>query len=98
MAFQPLQQIGDLVVDRMVVGRACLAAPAEEGIGLVEEQDPAQRFGLVEQQGQVPLCLSHPLRDHFRQIDPVHGRPWRLPSKHAVRVLPVPGGPWNSAR
>ena len=67
----PLQQVGDLDVGVAVVGVAHLGPLAEEGIGLVEEQDGVDAVGLGEDPLQVLLGLTHVLVDHGGQVDGV---------------------------
>jgi hypothetical protein len=66
-----LQQVGDLLVGVAVVGVLALAALAEQGVGLVEEQDPAALLGPVEHAGEVLLGLADVLRDDEREVDAV---------------------------
>jgi hypothetical protein len=75
-----------------------LAALAEQGVGLVEEQDPAALLGAVEHAGEVLLGLADVLRDDEREVDAVDVAAGELAEQAALMVLPVPGGPWNRAR
>ena len=66
-----LQQVGDLDVGVAVAGVLDLAAPAEQRVCLVEEQDSVGRLGLREHSGEVLLGLPDVLIDDRREVDPV---------------------------
>ena len=68
-----LQEIRHLLIGGAVVGVPRLRAPAEQRVGLVEEQDPLLVLGVIEQARQVLLRLADPFRYHFRQVDAVDG-------------------------
>ena len=68
-ALDPGEQVGRLEVGVAVPGVADLGAPAEQGVGLVEEQGRPGALGGFEGRGQVLLGLSHPLGDHPGQVD-----------------------------
>ena len=94
----PLQQVVDLEVGVAVVRVADLGALAEQRVGLVEEQHRAAALGLVEGGGEVLLGLADVLRDDRREVDRGRGPGRaRAASASAAIVLPVPGGPANSA-
>ena len=65
----PLQQVADLDVGVAVVGVLDLGALAEDGVGLVEEQDGVAVGRLVEDAVEVLLGLADVLADHRRQVD-----------------------------
>lgn len=71
--FDTLQQVGGLLVAVPVVGRACLGAGAEQGIGFVEKEYPVVLPGPVEQAGQVFLRLSDVFGYHCGEVYPVDG-------------------------
>jgi hypothetical protein len=67
--FHLLQQVADLDVGVAVVGVAYLRALAEQGVGLIEEQDGVAGRRLGEDAGQVLLRLADVLADHRGQVD-----------------------------
>ena len=93
-----LEQVVDLEVGPAVTGLLDLAALAEHGVGLVEEQHAVGALGVGEEAAEVLLGLADPLA-HDRGRD----RPCRdrsacsLASTSAASVLPVPEPPTNSA-
>ena len=57
------------MVGMAIIGAAGLGALAEQGVRLVEEEDPSLVLGLIEDPGQVLLGLADVLGDHQRQVD-----------------------------
>src|SRR5437870_4799051 len=70
-----LQQIADLDVRVAIVAIFHFAALAEEGIGLVKQQNHATLFSGVEDSAQVLLGLTDVLADGGRQIDSIQVEP-----------------------
>jgi hypothetical protein len=64
-----LQQEADHLVRVAVVRVVDLVALAEQGVGLVEEEDRAARLGGVEQPTQVLLRLADVLGDDRREVN-----------------------------
>lgn len=54
------------------MGVAHAGAFAEEGVGLVEEQNPVLVFGFVEKTGQVFFRFADEFGDDHRQVDAIH--------------------------
>src|SRR5204863_7707201 len=75
VGLHPLQEVADLDVRVAVVAVLHLAAPAEERIGLVEEQDRAALVGGVEEPAEVLLRLADVLADDGAEVDPVEVEP-----------------------
>ncbi len=72
---------------------------AEQGVRFIEEKDPVFPFGPGEDILQVLFRFADILR--YLPCDrPIlyTSFPNCLPSSAAVRVLPVPAGPWNITR
>jgi hypothetical protein len=66
-----LQEVVDLDVSVAIVAVLDLAALAEEGVGLVEEQDGAALFRGVEKLAQILFGLADILADHRREVDAI---------------------------
>src|SRR5262249_34012460 len=66
-----LEQVGDLEVRVAVVAVLDLAAPTEESVRLVEEEDGAARLCRREHLAQVLLRLADVLADRRREIESV---------------------------
>src|SRR5262249_28090819 len=64
-----LQEVAHLDIGVAVVAVLDFAALAEEGVGLVEEQDRASVLGSVEDPGEVLLGLADVLADHRGEVD-----------------------------
>src|SRR6266545_942323 len=64
-----LEQIADLDVGVAVVAVLDLGTFAEQGVGLVEEEDGPAFLGGVEHLAQVLLGLADVLADHGREVD-----------------------------
>ena len=73
----PLQEVGGLHVGVAVLGVPDVGPLAEEGVGLVEEQDAVHPLGLGEDPVEVLLGLAHVLVDDRRQVDHVQVEPER---------------------
>jgi len=71
----PLEEVANLDVGVTVVAVLHLAALAEQGIGLVEQQDGPAVLGGVEHPPQVLLRLADVLADDLAQVDPVQVEP-----------------------
>ena len=98
IGLHPLQQVADLDVGVAVVAVLDLAPLAEEGVGLVEEEDRAAVLGRVEDPAQVLLGLADVLADHAGQVDPVQVQAQaRCARTSAAIVLPVPLAPAKRA-
>ena len=69
MLFDLLEQIGHLHIGVAVVGVLHLAALAEDGVALVEEQDAVGLFGLGEHRLKIFLRLADILADDLGDID-----------------------------
>ena len=65
----PLQEVVDLHVRPAVLRILDRAALAEEGVGLIEEEDGVRILGLGEDPIEVLLGLAYPLAHHRREID-----------------------------
>lgn len=63
VALDPLQQVGQFLVGIFIVPLTDFRALAEQGIGVVEKQDPVLVLGLVEQARQVLFGLPDVFRD-----------------------------------
>ena len=89
-----LEQVADLDVGVAVVAVLDLAALAEQGVGLVEEEDGAALLGGVEDAAQVLLGLADVLADHRGEVDAVEVEPQlarpapRRPSSCPCRSAP----------
>src|SRR5689334_127439 len=70
--FHSLQKIADFLVRILVMGALDVRALAEQGVGLVEEQNPALAFRAFEDALEVLLRLTDVLGNDLGQIDPVH--------------------------
>jgi len=74
-----------------------LAALAEQGVRLVEQEDRAAILGRIEDPAQVLLGLSNVLTDDTGQIDRYRSSRSSLASTSAAIVFPVPLTPANKA-
>ncbi len=82
-----LQQIGDLLVGGAVV------APAEQGVGFVEEQDPVFLRRAIEYPPQVLFRLADVFRDQRGKIDAPAWRSQARAMSFAASTFPDPGEP-----
>lgn len=93
IAFYPLEQIGNLLVSVFIMGVADVSPFAEQSVCLVKKQNPIFMLCLVKKPGEVfsvsPMYLDTTRDRSMRNTS----LPVCLPSRVAVRVLPVPGGP-----
>jgi hypothetical protein len=98
VAFYPLKQVRDLLVRILVVRITHVGPLPEEGVRLVEEEDLVLVLGPVEEAARFfsvsPTYFETTRERSIRNT----GRPVTFPISVAVSVLPVPGGPWKSAR
>ena len=69
--FHALQQVVDLDIGVAVVAVLDLAALAEEGVGLVEEEDRPAVLRGIEEAAQVFLGLADVFADHRREVDAI---------------------------
>ena len=92
-----LQQVVDLDVGVAVVAVFDLAALAEQGVGLVEEQDGAAIFGGVEEPAQILLGFADVFADDGGEVDAVEVEAQFVGKTSAAMVLPVPLSPAKRA-
>lgn len=85
-----LQQIRDFLI-RIAVVRGVRRRPlAEQGVRLVEEEDPVVVFRQVEHVGQVLLGLAHILGDEHRKVHPIDVQPVLLAQQGGRQRLTRP--------
>ena len=94
---QALQQVGALDVGVAVVGVAHLAALAEDGVGLVEEQHGVDAAGLAKIRSRFFSVSPTYLSTTVARSTVYRSRPRSAAMTSADMVLPVPESPANSA-
>ena len=70
--FHSLQKITDLLIRILVMGALDVRALAEQGVGLVEEQNPILGFRPFEDAFEVLLRLTDIFGNDLGQIDSIH--------------------------
>src|SRR5262249_35806742 len=70
-----------------VVSAGGLGALAEQGIGLIKEQDPVVTLRLVKDAGEVLLRLTNVLGDHQREIHTIDVKPRGLAKQRRGKCL-----------
>ncbi len=67
-----LQEVADFLIGVAIVGAVDAGTLAKQGIGLIEEQDPAALFGQVEDAGQILFRFADVFRHDHRQVNAMY--------------------------